>query len=121
MMTNHRYSQDESEPRNGVSHEEKPKMSRAEQRRNERIGQEAKDIFEKLANKYMDAFTLSDVPEGEVIAEFGIQLSKQWRTYCKRKGLVPQLYGAVDAYVKSVSVDYQKIDEPEPAIEPPTE
>lgn len=97
------------------SNEPKRQMSREERRRNEKIGEDAKAIFESIANKFMDAFTLSDDPEGPGIAEFGVQLSKQWRTYCKRKGLVTQLYGAVDAYVKSVHEDYAKIDEPIPA------
>lgn len=111
MMTNHRYSQDEPDPKNGVSHGDKPKISRAQQRHNERVAEEAKTMLETLANKYLDAFTIADDPGN--MTDFAQQVSKQWRTYCKRKGLVPQVYPAIDDYIKSVHADYAKIDEPE--------
>lgn len=99
------------EPQHNGVHigDDKPKISRAQQRHAELVGEEAKATLEILACKYLDAFTVADDPNN--MTEFAQQVSRQWRTYCKRKGLVPNVYWAIDDYIKSVHEDYAKIDE----------
>ena len=87
---------------------ETPKpISRAQRRLNERITEEAKQTYERITENFLQFFIMCAEPEGNEVAERSVQVSRQWRLFCDRKGLKPEAYTIVDDFVRGVIDQYQ--------------
>ncbi len=83
------------------------KLTREQKRFQQRTSEEAMKTLNILGDKLLDAFTISDDPEGEEMVKMFDRVDAQWRTYCKRKQLIPGIYSAMREYANSLLLAYQ--------------
>lgn len=89
-----------------ITKPEEKKLSRAEQRYQERVKAEVESTYKTLTVRFLDYFTSSDDPEGQAVQDKARQIAAQWRLYCSRKKLIPTLYPIVDAYINDLMKEY---------------
>lgn len=82
-------------------------LSREQKRFLEKIENEAKGIFQSLADKFLIEFVESDDPGGEGIKERANELNAQWCTYVKRRKLDPKALTALRAYMDDTFKEYE--------------
>lgn len=85
-------------------------LSRKQKRHNERVGEEAKEVYTKLTAKFLEFFIYSDSPDEQKIVDKMDELSKKWRLYCKAKNLLPTVYQIVDQYMEGVIKQYSEME-----------
>ncbi len=91
--------------------------TREQRRYRERINIEAQEVIQKLQNKFSDFFTTCEDPEGQEVVDKIAEISAQWRTHCKRRGLVPAAYPVLDQYMDAQLRQYQELkNNPEKVI-----
>jgi hypothetical protein len=59
-----------------------------------------------LRSKFLKEFMLSDDPEGQEIVDLSERIDMKWRTFCKHKHLVKEMYPMMKRYLDSVLRDY---------------
>lgn len=86
-------------------------LTRKQKRHQERVSEEAKEVYEQFCKRFLDFIIFSDsTTEEGVKAKMG-DLSKKWRLYCKQKNLLPAIYTIVDDYMNSVLLQYSDMDQ----------
>jgi len=93
---------------------EKP-MSREQKRKSERISEEAKKTYEAICDRFFEFFTQADDPNGHDVTNKASTVSKQWRLYCQRKGLLPKAYPLVDNFTRDLIDKYNNPEVIEPS------
>lgn len=82
-------------------------LSREQKRFLEKIENEAKGIFQSLADKFLIEFVECDDPGGEQIKETANRLDAQWKVYVKRRKLDPKALTALKAYIDDTFKEYE--------------
>lgn len=85
---------------------DQPKLSREQKRFQERIESEAKQMFNALANKFLNYFVTIDDPEGQAVQDKAKEMGAQWRIFCKAKSLAPEAYVMFDKYTERIMTDF---------------
>lgn len=120
MKVNKEYTSEEKQAGAAPVEPAKP-LTRDQKRRNERVTEEARKTYEAICERFLDFFTNVDDPTGPEVGEKAAGVSKQWRIYCQRKGLLAQAYPIVDEFIKGLITQYNSAaiivppaEEPEP-------
>lgn len=82
-------------------------LSREQKRFLEKIENEAKGIFQSLADKFLIEFVECDDPGGEQIKETANRLDAQWKVYVKRRKLDPKALTALKMYIDDTFKEYE--------------
>lgn len=82
--------------------------TREQRRMMDRKNKEVQEVFNKVAEKFLDYFTNHDEPESHEVTQKTKQLDAQWRTYCNRQNLKAVAYPIVKDYCQGVIDDYIK-------------
>lgn len=81
-------------------------LNREQKRFLEKIENEAKGIFQSLADKFLIEFVECDDPGGEQIKETANRLDAQWKVYVKRRKLDPKALTALRLYIDDTIKEY---------------
>lgn len=88
--------------------EVKKPLDRAELRRREAVNKEVHQVLAQSSQKFLTFFLNSEDPEGKEVVERMETLDAQWRTFCKRKHLIPAAYPLLKQEMIGIIQDYIK-------------
>jgi hypothetical protein len=92
-------------------------LNRHQRRHKDRVEQEAHATISLMAEKFFQFFTTCDNPEGDEVIERRNKMSAQWRSYCKRRGLLPAAFDMLDKSMDDVIQSYKTEKNPEPVAQ----
>jgi hypothetical protein len=87
---------------------EKPKKpeTREQRRWRERLNVEVNQMLSSLQDKFIAFFMACENPEGEEVVNKMKDYSARWKTFCKKKNLIPMAYPLVDDFMTNCLNDY---------------
>ena len=98
----------EQEKRQLAAQSNKKPLDRAELRRREAVNKEVQTTLAQSSQKFLTFFLNSEDPEGREVVERMEILDAQWRTFCKRKHLIPAAYPLLKQEMNGIIEDYIK-------------
>ncbi len=98
----------EQEKRQIAAQSNQKPLDRAELRRREAVNKEVQATLAQSSQKFLTFFLNSEDPEGKEVVERMDVLDAQWRTFCKRKNLIPAAYPLLKQEMNGIIQDYIK-------------
>jgi hypothetical protein len=91
--------------------EAQPKLTREQRRYRERLEHDARSMHHTLTDKFTDYIVLCDEPESEETRQYINQLNAQWRLFCRRKNLSPQVHNVIVDHCNNTIAEYKALKE----------
>lgn len=85
---------------------ENKKLNRQQQRQVERINEEVAQVFNRLTSQFLDDFVEAENPESEQVRAKITDLSSKWKAYCRNKGVIKEMFDAVEKHCNKLVQDY---------------
>jgi hypothetical protein len=112
----------EHEKRQVAAQSNQKPLDRDEIRRREAVNKEVQATLAQSSQKFLTFFLNSEDPEGKEVVERMETLDAQWRTFCKRKHLIPAAYpllkqemnGIIQDYIKEKERGKETTEQPQP-------
>lgn len=89
---------------------EKP-LSREQRRAKERVETEARQVHERMCEKFTDFMIECEDPDGPEVAEKAKSMSAQWKMFCKSRGLKENCYNFMEKYCETVIAEFKRLKE----------
>ena len=91
-------------------------LTRKQKRHNERVGEEAKEVYTKLTAKFLEFFIYSEGPDEQKIVDKMDEFDRKWKVYCHQKNLNKEVYPIVNDYMTKVIKQYSEMNEKKDGI-----
>jgi hypothetical protein len=99
---------------------ENKKLNRQQQRQVERINEEVGQVFKRLTDQFLDDFVESENPESGELKVKITDLSSKWKAYCRSKGIIKEMFDAVEKRCNKLVQDYGTYKHNGPVAPEPT-